>query len=856
VSRDEGGLGRLVEAVRTPLVFAAQGGFAALATMPRLGAELRAACDALIKAALPPERVGPVVAWRRALERFEKLPRHEQEVAIAKGLRLCQALGGPAPARPSGAASEQRGHRGEGPGRPPASGSNPGSPSSPSSPLSSLPSPAPPPSSPLDLPLTTLSGIGPALAAHFAEAGLETLEDLIWLVPRRYDDLRQVVHLGAALATPEGERVTFVARVRSSSFSRFGRRFLQVALVGADDPTAVVTARWFGVQGGMARRFEKGRLVVLSGAIRRREVKGARQAELNNPEVIGDADEQAPLARGGGIRPRYAPIDGVAPAIVRKAGKAAAAQIGDALVDGVPAAVAERLGLPSLGAALAALHDPAADLSPEAFATLAAGKSAEHRRLAFDELFFLGLAVARRRAERQGERASPCAAPGVLAEAEALLPFALTGAQRRAAGEILADLGGERPMGRLLQGDVGAGKTAVAFVAALAAKRAGRQFALMAPTEILAEQHGRTLDAWCRAAGARVAVLTAQTPRGSRESILGLLAQGALDGVIGTHALLAERVEFADLGVAVIDEQHRFGVAQRARLRQKGALPHLLVMTATPIPRTLALTAYGDLDVSVLDELPPGRTPTDTRICAGAPGRRRAYDLLEKGLAKGARAFVVCPLVEKSDEPDGPTWQNAVDTAARLEGALGPYRVGLVHGRMAQDERERQILALRDGGLDVLVATTVIEVGVDVPAARIIVIEDADRFGLAQLHQLRGRVGRGGGGSLCLLVTKGAGTSEAAARLSIMAATNDGFRIAEADLEIRGPGEVFGRRQAGLPKLRFGDLTAHAELLRLARVEADALCAADPELAAPEHVLTKQVLEQRTKGPVYGAESG
>jgi ATP-dependent DNA helicase RecG len=286
-------------------------------------------------------------------------------------------------------------------------------------------------------------------------------------------------------------------------------------------------------------------------------------------------------------------------------------------------------------------------------------------------------------------------------------------------------------------------------------------------------------------------------------------------------------------------------------------MPHLLVMTATPIPRTLALTAYGDLEVSVLDELPPGRTPPETRVLRGAAGRKQAYATLRKALARGARAFVVCPLVEAGDaEVEGPPWQNAVDTAARLAQELAPARVGLVHGRMAQPERDAAILALRDGALDVLVATTVIEVGVDVPAARVMLVEDADRFGLAQLHQLRGRVGRGGGASLCLLVTRAAGTAEATARLAVMAETADGFRIAEEDLRIRGPGEVFGSRQAGLPKLRFGDLAAHAELLRQARAEADALLAGDPELSRPEHAVTRRVLDQRTAAPVYGAESG
>jgi ATP-dependent DNA helicase RecG len=653
-------------------------------------------------------------------------------------------------------------------------------------------------------PLTSLPGIGPTLAARLAERGLVCVEDLIWFVPRRFDDLRRVVSLAEALAAPVGERVTFAAEVGQVRFKRVGRRFLTVTL---RDGPARLTARWFGVPASMAERFVRGARVVLSGPLRERE--GVREA--TQPELVGDAE-------GGGIRPRYPAIEGVAPAILRKATREAVARGVAELDDGLPAEIAARLGLPSLGEALTGLHAPAAELSTEAVAELDRGESVFHRRLAFDELFFLALAVGRRRVERLRGRAPVCPpAPLPLAT---IFPFALTAAQQRVIAEIVAAMGEARPMGRLLQGDVGAGKTAVAFAAAWHAVRAGQQFALLAPTELLAEQHAASFRPWCQTAGFAVGLLTASSRE--RATLLSRLAAGELAGLIGTHALLGEGVRFAHLGLAIVDEQHRFGVAQRARLRDKGVTPHLLVMTATPIPRTLALTAYGDLDVSQLDELPAGRQPVTTRVLTGQRGRKDAYRLLAEVCQAGARAFVVCAQIEGEE--------GALACERRLRRELAPLRIGLVHGQLAGQERDRRMAALRGGELDVLVATTVIEVGVDVPEARVVLVEQADRFGLAQLHQLRGRVGRGGGLAVCLLLPGPRPSDEARQRLAVLAATSDGFRLAEADLALRGPGELLGARQAGLPRLRFGDLAAHAALFAEARREAQALLAEDPEL--------------------------
>jgi ATP-dependent DNA helicase RecG len=386
----------------------------------------------------------------------------------------------------------------------------------------------------------------------------------------------------------------------------------------------------------------------------------------------------------------------------------------------------------------------------------------------------------------------------------------------------------------------------------------------MAPTELLAEQHAETWRAWARAVGLELELVTSSTPKGVRASILALLAAGELDVLIGTHALLAEAVGFSALGLVVIDEQHRFGVAQRAKLRDKGdgqGAPHLLVMTATPIPRTLALTAYGDLDVSVLDELPPGRTPVATRLSTGARGTAAAMKLIAERVAAGERAYIVYPKVAPDDSPgagadDGRSWKDATTGAAEVAAGLPGVRTGLVHGRLDGASRDRVMRAFKTGELDVLVATTVIEVGVDVPEATVMVVQDADRFGLAQLHQLRGRVGRGHRASHCLLLTQGPAGEDARRRLDAMVATHDGFVIAEEDLALRGPGELLGPRQAGVPRLRFGDLQQHTELLLEARRHAEAVLDADPELAQPAHAALRRALARRMARSVYGAESG
>ena len=920
-------LRRRVDALRRPLELAAADGFKGVRKVAGLGNALRVACDGLI-AKLEDEALAQ---WRTTLTKWEQLEEHQQAVEVARGMRLIARYPSapraprasdppltaapprvPATAGPPAVASASLASAG--PTKttvaPPASAGPTKTTAAPvkatasaASTITSRAAQRPTPqttseptraaraanpaaeavSDPMAAPTHTLPGIGPAFAERLAEKGLETVEDLLWCLPRRYDDVRDAKPLGEVVALDEGHRATFVAKVASSRmvFAR-GRRWAEVRLAGSEasagragsagsqgsagsdasatrwfETPASAVVRWFNVWAGIEKRMPAGATVTLSGVVRKR----SGRTEFANPDILAIElpDAQAGVAKQlPTILARYPDVAGVPPSKLRAACQTACVRVGASADDGVPASVEKAAQLPALGETLARLHSPASDISREDLAALNRGDSAWQRRLAFGELFALGVAVAMRRRERRADAAVPCARTEGLDEAvAAALPFEPTTAQRRAIGELGEDLGRAVPMNRLLQGDVGSGKTAVAFAAALQVSRARRQVAVMAPTEILAEQHFQTWKTWARAADIRVELLTASTPKPLRASLLALLAAGKLDVVIGTHALLAEGVGFAALGLVVIDEQHRFGVAQRAKLRDKGdgqGAPHLLVMTATPIPRTLALTAYGDLDVSVLDELPPGRRPVATKVVSGKRGEAAAYKLIGERVGAGERAYVVCPKVE--DDGGDSELKDATTIASEVAAALPGARVGLVHGRLDGAARDRVMRAFKDGELDVLVATTVIEVGVDVPAATVMVIHDAERFGLAQLHQLRGRVGRGGVASHCVLVTHGGVGEDGRRRLDAMVETTDGFRIAEEDLALRGPGELLGPRQAGVPRLRFGSLAQHTELLLEARGHAERVLALDPELVRPEHRALRAALARRLAQSVYGAESG
>jgi ATP-dependent DNA helicase RecG len=712
-------------------------------------------------------------------------------------------------------------------------------------------------------PTHTLPGIGPAFAERLAEKGLETVEDLLWCLPRRYDDVRDARSLAETAMLAEGVRATFTAKVTSARMVFVGRRRWADVRVTNVDPGqgATCTIRWFNVWAGIEKRMPAGSIVTLSGAVKKREGR----LEFANPDVIAiDVPEAGPAKAKPlpTILPRYPEVTGVPASRLRAACQTACTRVGINADDGVPASVEAAGKLPSLAETLSRLHAPPPDISVEDLAALNRGDSPWQRRLAFGELFALGVAVALRRRERRADAAVACPrVKGLERVLGTALPFELTRAQQRSIDEMWSDIARPSPMNRLLQGDVGAGKTCVAFAAALQVARAKRQVAVMAPTELLAEQHADTWRTWAKPAGLRIELLTASTQRAVRQTLLALLAAGEIDVLIGTHSLLAEAVGFHALGLVVIDEQHRFGVAQRAKLRDKGdgqGAPHLLVMTATPIPRTLALTAYGDLDVSILDELPPGRIPIATRLLAGKRGETTAYKLVAERVAAGEQAYVVCPKVE-DDEESETDWKDATSVAAELATAMPALRVGLVHGRLDSATRDDVMRRFKAREIDVLVATTVIEVGVDVPAATVMVIHDAERFGLAQLHQLRGRVGRGAAAAHCLLVTHGTISEDGRQRLDAMEKTTDGFVIAEADLALRGEGELLGPRQAGVPRLRFGTLAQHTELLLEARAHAERILDEDPELVRPENAGLQRAIARRfaqSAQSVYGAESG
>jgi len=672
--------------------------------------------------------------------------------------------------------------------------------------------------------VAALAGAGPVTRARLQSAGIGTARDLLLRLPRSYEDLRRVTPLADLAGLPDGAVVLVRGVVRRLHV--FPRRLLDV-IVGAGEAT--LRARWFRPPAGMARAFPKESEVALAGALHTGR-DGAR--ELLQPSVVTAALRD----RGGaglGIRPRYAPIPGVPGRTLDRvrasalAGLALDPRAGDL----APAAAQRRLGLPPLGEALRALHAPAQDRANLAdLEDLALAR----RRVLFERAFVGQAAALARRAgdPRPGFVVAPDVALAARRRAEAALPFALTPSQARAVDQIAADLASGRPMRRLLIGDTGSGKTAVAFLGTAVAAAAGAQVALMVPTEALAEQQARAAGAWAARAGLRVAALTGGMPARDRAAAVDAWNAGRVDLLVGTHALLGAGLDPARLGLAVVDEQHRFGVAQRARL---SAGAHLLAMSATPIPRSLALALHGDLDASFLSERPAGRQAAPALVCATDAARSAAWDRLRDALGAGEQAFVVCPVREEARRAGAVT---ALAAHARLARSLAPVRVGLLHGALAAPAKERALRAFADGETAVLVATTVVELGLDVPNATVMLIEEADRLGLAQLHQLRGRVGRGGRPGLCfLLASEGlAAGSPGMARLERLAAVDDGFALAEADLAQRGFGDLLGTDQSGATGAWAGDdLRAVGELFRVARAEAEAVLARDPALADPAH---------------------
>ncbi len=682
-------------------------------------------------------------------------------------------------------------------------------------------------------PIQYVKGVGPRLGEKLASRGIRTTHDALYFFPKDYEDRRKVVPI-RELKT--GITVPVHGKVLSVQGGGKGFRPTRVLEVVIGDGTGRLSAKWFRFHPSLAERFRIGAPVTLCGSPRWFRIF----PEMHHPEILAEEDAADPV-HSGRIVPVYPDVEGVPPRVFRKIQWEVVRRHASQEIECFPAGILARVGIPPLQESLASIHFPRDDADAERFREFS---SPQQRRLIFGELFALQWALALRRAGTEREDAIPLPWDReIVDEIKRRLPFDLTGAQRRVVNEILKDLGKPHPMHRLLQGDVGSGKTIVAWIAAMVAWRHGVQAAVMAPTEILAEQHYRRFLERSAGLPVRVALLSAALPPKEREAVRKRIRDGEADIVVGTHALIQESVAFRNLALGVIDEQHRFGVLQRASLRRKGRIsPHLLVMTATPIPRTLAITLYGDLDVSVLDEMPRGRIPVRTKVVT-EDGRRKVFEEIRREIARGGRAYVVLPLVEESDKI---ALRDATRTAERLREAFPGVGVGLLHGRMKSAEKEATMGRFKDGDLQLLVSTTVVEVGVDVPEATVMVVEHAERFGLSQLHQLRGRVGRGTRPSTCFLMAGGERGEDAAARLSVMESTVDGFRIAEEDLRIRGPGDFAGVRQSGIPDLVFADLVRDASILHLAKEIAAELQREDPSLSASDHIGIRRFLEMRT----------
>jgi ATP-dependent DNA helicase RecG len=663
-------------------------------------------------------------------------------------------------------------------------------------------------------PVASLRGVGPALAEKLAKLGVNQVQDLLFVLPSRYEDRTQVTAIGSVRP---GSRAVVEGEIQLTEVAYRRRRQL---LCRITDGTGSLTLRFFYFSGAQQAALSRGTRLRCFGEIRR----GPLGLEIVHPEYRRTGAEAAPLDEV--LTPIYPTTEGVPQARLRSLIDLALREAeASGVRDWIPPQLLTDLELPPLVQALTMMHRPPLDAD---LSQLLGGRHPAQRRLAFEELLAHQLSLRQLRQAVKSEPAPPLRDPDALeARFVRSLPFPLTAAQMRSLEDVDRDLGSDKPMVRLVQGDVGCGKTVVAAAAAARAVGSGWQAALMAPTELLAEQHARNFEQWFRPLGVPVALVTGSLPARTRRSALEAVASGEISLIVGTHALFQESLDFARLGLVIVDEQHRFGVQQRLALREKGArggaLPHQLIMTATPIPRTLAMTAYADLDVSVIDELPPGRTPIRTSVF---PQSRRAEIVarVHAKIAAGRQAYWVCPMIEESEEL---RYQAAEETAASLAEALPDVRVGLVHGRMPPRDKERGMHAFKEGKIGLLVATTVIEVGVDVPNATLMVIENAERMGLAQLHQLRGRVGRGAHESDCVLLYGDPLSEIARARLKAIRETNDGFEIARRDLELRGPGELLGTRQTGLADMRVADLMRDSDLLPTVQSAAESLLKQD-----------------------------
>lgn len=688
---------------------------------------------------------------------------------------------------------------------------------------------------PLFMSVQFLKGVGPRLAETLAQKNIVTVEDLFYFLPRRWEDRRQIGTISQLIPGTFGQTEAVITLMGNPG--ALARR--QPYEIVLQDDSGLLTLSWFHYGARhIPKKFAPGDRVRVSGRVglfRNRK-------QIVHPEIQlleQDREDDTSPSLLGPVRPVYPEISGITAQKFQGIIQRAIQLYGSLIEDPLPESLREAAKLPPLAACIRALHLPGADDDVE---QLNDSRSPWHRRLAFDELFFIQLGLARQRLGTSQEAGIAHARRNRLATAfYKRFPHRLTEAQRRVLHEIVDDLTTPKPMNRLLQGDVGSGKTIVATLAALLVVENKRQVALMTPTEILAEQHYQTISRLCEGlGGVRVALLTGDLGRADKLAIYEGISEGSINFVIGTHALIQKGVDFRNLGFVIIDEQHRFGVQQRAILAQKGIRPDCLVMTATPIPRSLSLTLYGDLDVSIIDELPPGRQPIQTRVMRMSE-RERMESQLEEEIRKGRQAYIVTPLVSESEKLD---LANAEDVRDELAARFPDFTVGLLHGRMSSRDKETVMQAFKRGHYDMIVATSVIEVGIDVANASMMVILHAERFGLSQLHQLRGRVGRGEYPSVCLLLADKFG-EDARERLAIMEQTCDGFRIAEKDLEIRGPGDFLGTRQTGNPLLTHANLVRDQDILTEARRHAFDWIERDPDLNNPESQGIREVFEAR-----------
>ena len=666
-----------------------------------------------------------------------------------------------------------------------------------------------------DTPVRYLKGVGPKTAERFEKLGILTLSDLLCHYPRRYLDFSKPYSIAEAPADTE-------CVVKAEVFAKPGGRILpggrRMERITAGDDVSSLEITWFN-NPYAAQKLELGQEYYFQGIV----TGGMLRRQMVNPQVRTDAQ-----VKSSPFEAVYPQTEGLTSSAIAKCVRQLLPHA-ELLPDPLPSEMLKKYRLLSKADAVRAIHCPATE--EEAFAA--------RRRLIYEELLVLQLGIGR----MKNHGAASTGAPMKKADASPFwesLSFSPTGAQRRAVEEILTDMSGETSMNRLLQGDVGSGKTLVAAAAIWACIRAGYQAALLAPTEILASQHAENLNRLLSPFGMRVALLTGGMKAAARRTTLAAIRDDEADLIVGTHAILSEGVAFARLGLAVVDEQHRFGVRQRGLLAEKAANPHLLVMSATPIPRTLGLLMYGDLDISILDELPPGRKPVKTRCITGKK-RADLYGFLDREIDSGRQVYIVCPAIEDA----GGSGLNAVKSYYEdiAKAYLPDRRVGLMHGKLKPKEKAEVMDDFKSGRLDALVSTTVIEVGVDVPNATVMVIENAERYGLSALHQLRGRVGRGAAESWCFLVSDNASES-VQKRLKFLCSTSDGFAVAQYDLETRGPGDFFGSRQHGLPTLQIADLMNDTRTLHAAQSEAVALLAEDPLLERPEHALLARQVEQ------------